>query len=113
MKVLSRKRYFNYDLKDLLGIMRIDFYNGELANKWNPKNFKNIKKVNIKKLQQELDYIQFDILNNYSKVIELCGGYGYEKETLLYIDLEIGKYVIKLVPVLDSYSYIYAYIKDF
>lgn len=112
MKQLRKEKYFNYDLKDILGIMRIDFYNGELANKWNPKNLKNIKKANIRKLQQELNYIQFDLLNNYSEVIELCGGNGYEKETLLYIDLEIGKYVIKLIPVLDSYSYIYAYIRN-
>ncbi|WP_432291628.1 hypothetical protein [Clostridium baratii] len=112
MKQLRKEKYFNYDLKDILGIMRIDFYNGELANKWNPKNLKNIKKVNIRKLQQEMNYIQFDLLNNYSEVIELCGGNGYEKETLLYIDLEIGKYVIKLIPVLDSYSYIYAYIRN-
>lgn len=71
MKELSKEKYFNY-------------YN---------------KEIHLKKLQQELNYIQFDLINNYEKVVELCGVTGYDNETLLYVDFKIAKYVIKLIPV--------------
>ncbi|MGN0027060.1 MAG: DUF960 family protein [Clostridium sp.] len=58
----------------------------------------------------ELDYLQvFKIRKEGNKVVELCNGKGYDKETLVYIELEEGKYVVKLIPVLDTYSYIYTY----
>lgn len=113
MKELSKEKYFNYDSKELLGVMRFDFYDGALANQWNPRELiielNNKKQIDLKKLQQELNYIQFDLINNYEKVVELCGDTGYKNETLLYIDFEIAKYVIKLIPVRDCYSYIYTY----
>ena len=49
------------------------------------------------------------MIEEFNKVVELCNGTGYDKETLVYIELEEGKYVIKLIPVKDSYSYIYVY----
>lgn len=116
MKELSKEKYFNYDSKELLGVMRFDFYDGTLANQWNPRDLiielnKN-KEIDLKKLQQELNYIQFDLINNYEKVIEFCGGTGYDNETLLYVDFEMDKYVIKLIPVRGCYSYIYTYVKE-
>ena len=116
MKELSKEKYFNYDSKELLGVMRFDFYDGTLANQWNPRDLiielnKN-KEIDLKKLQQELNYIQFDLINNYEKVVEFCGCTGYDNETLLYVDFEIAKYVIKLIPVKDCYCYIYTYVKE-
>ena len=67
------------------------------------------KEIDLKKLQEELNYIQYILIKDFNKVVELCNGTGYDKETLVYIELEVGKYVIKLIPVLDSYSYIYTY----
>lgn len=116
MKMLRRDKYFKYDTKELLGIMRFDFYDGALSNSWNPreliKELSENKKVDLKELQHELNFIQFDMIKNYERVVELCNGEGYDKETRLYIDFEVAKYVIKLIPVKDSYSYIYAYIKE-
>lgn len=115
MKSLRKQKYFEYDSKDLLGVMRFDFYDGRLANQWNPRKviieLNDKKMIDLSKLQQELNYIQFQLLNNYEKVIELCEGTGYDNETLLYIDFEFGKYVIKLILVRDNYSYIYTYLK--
>lgn len=37
---------------------------------------------------------------------------NYDKEILLYTDFEIAKYVVRLIPAKDSYSYIYTYIKE-
>ena len=71
----------------------------------------NRKLIDLKKLQQELNYIQFTLIEEFDKVVELCNGSGYDKETLVYIELEECKYVIKLIPVKDSYSYIYTYKK--
>lgn len=116
MKELCKEKYFNYESTELIGVMRFDFYDGSLANQWNPRELiiemNNKKQINLKKLQQELNYVQFDLISNFEKVVELCGGTGYNNETLLHIDFEIAKYVIKLIPVRDSYSYIYTYIKE-
>ena len=69
----------------------------------------NRREIDLRKLQQELNYIQFELIDNFNKVVELCNGTSYDKETLVYIELEEGKYVIKLIPVKDDYSYIYTY----
>nr|WP_304358550.1 hypothetical protein [Clostridium paraputrificum] len=110
---LSKEKYFNYDSKELLGVMRFDFYDGRLSNQWNPRDLiielNNRREIDLRKLQQELNYIQFTLIEEFNKVVELCNGNGYDKETLVYIELEEGKYVIKLIPVKDSYSYIYTY----
>lgn len=116
MKELSKEKYFNYDSKELLGVMRFDFYDGRLANQWNPRDLiielNNKKQIDLKKLQEELNYIQFTLIKYFNKVVELCGGTGYNHETLVYIDLNVAKYVIKLIPVKDCYSYIYTYVKE-
>lgn len=116
MKELCKEKYFNYESKELLGVMRFDFYDGALANQWNPRELiielNNEKQIDLKKLQQELNQVQFDLIINFKKVVELCGGRGYNNETLLYIDFEVAKYVVKLIPVRDCYSYIYTYIKE-
>lgn len=116
MKKLSKEKIFDYNSKELLGIMRFDFYNESLANSWNEKELikrlKEEKKINLKVLQIELNEIQFELIKNYEEVIRLCDGEGYDNETLLYIEYEKFKYVIKLIPVKDSYSYIYAYKKE-
>ena len=110
---LSKEKTFDYDSKELLGVMRFDFYDGRLANQWSPRDLiielNNRKLIDLKKLQQELNYIQFTLIEEFNKVVELCNGTGYDKETLVYIELEEGKYVIKLIPVKDNYSYIYTY----
>lgn len=112
MKGLSKENSFEYSSNELLGVMRFDFYDGGLANQWNPRDL--IIKLNDKKeidLKKLLNYIQFDLIKSFDTVVSFCNGKGYDNETLVYIDLEIAKYVIKLVPVRDSYSYIYTYLK--
>lgn len=115
MGELSKEKTFEYSSKELLGVMRFDFYDGGLANQWNPRDLiielNDKKEIDLKKLQKELNYIQFDLINNFDTVVRFCNGRGYDNETLVYIDLEIAKYVIKLVPVKDSYSYIYTYLE--
>ena len=115
MNTLSKEKTFDYDSKELLGVMRFDFYDGRLANQWNPRDLiielNNKNEIDLRKLQRELNYIQFELIDNFNNVVNLCNGTGYDNETLLYIDLELSKYVIKLIPVRDSYSYIYSYLR--
>lgn len=116
MKKLSKKKYFEYNTKELLGVMHFDFYDGRLANQWSQRDLiielNNKKEIDLRKLQRELNYIQFELIDNFNNVVNLCNGTGYDNETLLYVDLELSKYVIKLIPVRDSYSYIYTYLKE-
>ena len=113
---LSKEKYFKYDSKELLGVMRFDFYDGRLSNQWDPRELiiemNDRKLIDLKRLQQELNYIQFELIDNFNNIVNLFNGKGYDKEILVYIDLKIAKYVIKVVPVRDSYSYIYTYLKE-
>ena len=38
MNKLSKEKTFDYDSKELLGVMRFDFYDGRLANQWSPRD---------------------------------------------------------------------------
>lgn len=95
--------------------MRFDFYDGvkNLSNQWFPRELiielNDKKEIDLKKLKEELNYIQFTLIKDFNNVVELCNGTGYDKENLVYIELEECKYVLKLIPVLDTYSYIYTY----
>ena len=113
MNLLSKEKCFNYSLDELLGIMRFDFYDGEIANKWNPRTLINkLNEKDKKELQKELNYIQFKIIKNFDNVIKICEGKEEEKQVLVYIDLDISKYVIKLIPLRYESSYIYVYRKE-
>lgn len=98
-----------------VGNMRIDWYDGRLCNQWNPTNLlmelKTSSKIDLGKLQKELNYLQFELLSNFEMVEEYCNDTGYDKETIFSISLEYADYAIKLIPVKDAYSYIYTYIK--
>ena len=46
MKELSKEKIFEYSSKELLGVMRFDFYDGGLANNnWRKLDFKSIQKI--------------------------------------------------------------------
>lgn len=106
---------FDIENDKKLGVMRIDWYDGRLANTWNPTDLliklNSENSIDLKKLQEELNTIQFDELDKFYKVEELCNGNGYDKERLLCCIGKHQRYVIKLVPVIDAYSYIYVYNK--
>lgn len=106
---------FQIDEKKRLGTMRIDWADGKLCNQWNPTNriseLKTARKIDLRKLQQELNYLQFDLLLSFQTVEKLCGGTGYDKEQLFSISMELADYVVKLIPSKDAYSYIYAYLR--
>ncbi len=114
-KDLVKGIVFKLDETKRVGTMRIDWYDGRLCNQWNPTNILTELKISSKidqgKLQQELNYLQFELLSNFERVGEYCKGTGCDKETLFSISLDYADYAIKLIPVKDSYSYIYTYIK--
>lgn len=106
---------FQIDETKRLGTMRIDWYDGKLCNQWNPSklliDLKTSSKIDLGKLQQELNYLQFELLSSFQRVEKYCNGTGYDKEQIFTISLDCYNYAIKLIPVKDAYSYIYAYLK--
>ena len=106
---------FKIDETKRLGTMRIDWYDGRLWNQWNPTNLltelKTSSSLELEKLQQELNYLQFELVSSFQEVQEYCKGTGYDRETLFTVSLDYADYAIKLIPVKDAYSYIYTYIR--
>ena len=45
---LSKEKTFDYNSKELLGVMRFDFYDGRLSNQWNHREL--IVELNIIKI---------------------------------------------------------------
>lgn len=114
-KDLAKGLTFELDEKKRLGTMRIDWYDERLCNQWNPTNLlmelKTQSKIDLAKLQQELNFIQFELLSSFQNVEKYCNGTGYEKEQVFTISMEYFNFAVKLKPVKDDYSYIYAYLK--
>ncbi len=114
-KDLEKGLTFEIDEKKRLGTMRIDWADGRLCNQWNPTNLltelKTDSKIDLEKLQQELNRLRFGLLPSFQRVEKYCSGTGYDRESLFSISLDYLNYVIKLIPVKDTYSYIYAYLK--
>ena len=106
---------FTVDEKKRLGTMRVDWAEGRICNQWNPTNLlmelKADSKIDLDKLQLELNYLQYDLLSTFKSVEKYCGDVGYDSETLFSISLELADYAIKLIPVKGAYSYIYTYQK--
>ena len=64
--MLKREKIFNYDTKDMIGIMKFDFYDGCLANSWHWRSERNdFSKEEIIELQDQVNNIVFDILVLY------------------------------------------------
>lgn len=116
-KDLEKGITFEIDDAKKLGVMRIDWAgsSGNLCNQWNPSklltDLKTSSKIDLTKLQQELNYLQFELLSSFQRVEKYCNGTGYNKEQVCTISLDYHNYAIRLLPVKDTYSYIFAYLK--
>ena len=114
---LKEKASFDID-KDLwLGNLRFDFYDSKetLCNKFFPSDLiyelDRQEVISLKKIQEEVNLIQFNMIKNYNNLVSLCDGQGYSFEKVLYIEMEEANYAIKLIPTTDSYNYLYIYRK--
>ena len=114
---LKEEVSFNIDKELWLGNLRFDFYDSKetLCNKFFPSDLiyelDRQEVISLKKIQEEVNLIQFNMIKNYNNLVSLCGGQGYSFEKVLYIDMEEANYAIKLVPTIDSYNYLYIYRK--
>lgn len=114
---LKEEVSFNIDKELWLGNLRFDFYDSKetLCNKFFPSDLiyelDRQEVISLKKIQEEVNFIQFDMIKNYSNLVSLCDGQGYSFEKVLYIEMEEANYAIKLVPTIDSYNYLYIYRK--
>lgn len=114
---LSEKKSFDIDKELWLGNLRFDFYDSKetLCNKFFPSDLiyelDKEEVISLKKIQEEVNIIQFDMIKNYINLVSLCGGQGYSFEKVLYIEMEEANYAIKLIPTTDSYNYLYIYRK--
>ena len=112
---LKEEVSFDMDKELWLGNLRFDFYDNKetLCNKFFPSDLiyelDKQEVISIKKIQEEVNLIQFDMIKNYNNLVSLCGGQGYSFEKVLYTEMEEANYAIKLVPTIDSYNYIYIY----
>lgn len=115
MLQLHIEQSFEIDNSKRLGTMRIDWFDNRLANQWNPTEFliklNDSNSIDLKLLQEELNYIQFEILDSFQEVSRLCEGIGYDSETYLYARTEVFDYILKLIPTKDAYSYIFVFRK--
>ena len=112
---LKEEVSFDIDKDWWLGNLRFDFYDNKeiLCNKFFPSDLiyelDKQEVISLKKMQEEVNLIQFDMIKNYNNLVSLCGGQGYSFEKVLYTEMEEANYAIKLVPTIDSYNYIYIY----
>lgn len=93
-----------------LGTMRFDFADGGMCNKWFP--YQTLSREDIELIQPKVNEIMFSTYNTFDKIVEECGGIGYNNEKVLYQNTEKYLYAIKLIPAMGAYNgYIYVYRK--
>lgn len=113
-KELIKAMTFEVSEDNRLGTMRIDWGDGAIANQWYPTKLlaalETSHKIDKRKLQQELNYLQFDLLSSFDSIEKYCNGTGYGKEQLFSF-LGTYNYAIRLIPSMYAYSYIYVYLK--
>ena len=114
---LKEEVSFDIDKELWLGNLRFDFYDNKerLCNKFFPSDLiyelDKQEVISLKKIQEEVNTIQFDMIKDYNNLVSLCGGQGYSFEKTLYIEMEEANYAIRLIPTTDSYNYLYIYRK--
>ncbi|APC38887.1 hypothetical protein [Clostridium estertheticum] len=91
-KDLKEGTIFTIHEKKRLGLMRVDWADGNISNKWKPTNLlidlKKDSEIDIAKLQQELNYLQFELVSSFQKVEKYCNGNGYNSENIFSISLD-------------------------
>lgn len=120
IKKLHTEDEFNFEVKEnlRLGTMRVDFSDGSLANTWLPSEsmegfINKYDMAGVEEIQKVVNEIQFELIDTFAKVQELCNGYGYDHQTNMYVSYGKCNYWIKLVPVQGDYNYyIKVYIKE-
>ena len=89
---LSKEKYFKYDSKELLGVMRFDFYDGRLSNQWNPRELI----IEMNNFTEEEGYIAAHRILEKNKVNAIIAtddllGFGVQRaiEELVYKDISV------------------------
>lgn len=101
----------NVDLK--VGHMRCDFADGGIANSWFPTELASDSKVDLHEIQKVVNLIMFDEITTFDKVVELCGGRGYDNRTNMYVHVGNYNYRVDMIPVMGDYNYyIHVYCKE-
>ena len=86
---LKEEVSFNIDKELWLGNLRFDFYDSKetLCNKFFPSDLiyelDRQEVISLKKIQEEVNLIQFNMIKNYNNLVSLCGGQGYSFEKVL------------------------------
>lgn len=100
--------------EEKLGVMRIDWSDGSISNKWFPTDIFQIlckeHEISIPILQEEINYIIFELLKDISSVVNLCMGDSYQHECTYYVQGKEVNYYVRLIPVGDAYSAIMVYV---
>lgn len=115
---LVQEQLFEISKDKWLGNLRFDFYDSlqRPSNKFFPSDLiyelDKTGDISLKKIQEEVNIIQFDIIKNFKNLVSIVGGQGYSFEKTLYISMEEADYAVKLTPTTDSYNYIFIYRKD-
>ena len=115
MKILKGLGNVADDPSKRIGTMRIDWYDGPIANKWFPTEYFDTAKkegMNVAKVQEEVNEIIFHKFLKYDNILEACEGYGYQHEKHFHCVGEQCDFSIRLVPVRTDYSYVHIYYRE-
>ena len=108
-------RAINVDNNNKLGVMRVDWGDGRISNKWfSTTVFSSLceqHEISINQIQMEINDVMFKEVEHFSTVIRLCKGDSYADESTFQVQGVDVVYYVKLIPVRESYSSIIVYLK--
>lgn len=105
MLILETEQRFEVDKEKRIGHMRCDYQEGSIANTWFPTELTKKEGVNHREIQEIVNEIMFKEITSFDKVIELCGGQGYENRCNRFVYKGDYNYWIDLIPVKGDYNF--------
>lgn len=101
---LTKEMTFEFIAEKKIGHMRCDFNDGKLANTWFGTALAKEEAVDLKDIQETVNTIMFEEIPTFDKLVEMCGGMGYDKEKNLFLVQGDYNYWIRLLPAKGDYN---------
>lgn len=109
---LTKEMTFEFNGEKKIGHMRCDFNDERLANSWFGETLAKEDGVNLKVIQETMNTIMFEEIPTFDKLVDMCGGMGYDKEQNRFLVQGDYNYWIRLLPAKGDYNlYIHVYMQ--
>lgn len=107
---ITKEMGFKFQKELKIGHIRADFNDGDKNpfNRWFANEDIQVltdkHDIDLKEVQEAVNYVMFEHFSTWDKLVEACGGTGYDKETNYFGTHGKCNYWIRLLPCKGDYN---------